>query len=182
MIGIVIGHGGRGPGSHIFRPEVDELERRGHLVVATDVEMPQGEDDEAELRGFDAAVEVQRAAVDELVRRGATRIGFYGHSLGAARGAALCARDGRVGALVIAAMGAGFPVPWDPLQYVQHAGPARLFQQGTRDEIVPYDKARALYDAAAEPKEWLEYDCDHGVDGHPQARLDRYAFLERVLR
>jgi pimeloyl-ACP methyl ester carboxylesterase len=181
VIGIVIGHGGRGPGSHIFRAEVDELERRGHLVIATDVDMPQGEDDEAELRSFDAAVEVQRQAVDDLLARGATRFGFYGHSLGAARGAALSARDPRVEALVIAGMGTGFPVPWDPVQFVQHAGPARLFQQGVDDDIIPYEKARALYEAAAEPKEWREYECGHGVDGDPQARLDRYAFLERVL-
>ena len=182
MIGIVIGHGGREPGSHIFRPEVEELERRGHLVIATDVHMPEGADDEAELQSFDAAVAVQRDAVDELVRRGATRIGFYGHSLGAARGAALSARDARVEALVIAGMGAGVrPVPWDPLPFVRHAGPARLFQQGIRDDVIPYAAARALFEAAPEPKEWREYDCDHGVDGDPQARLDRYAFLERVL-
>jgi hypothetical protein len=28
---------------------------------------------------------------------------------------------------------------------------------------------------------WLAYDCDHGVDGHPHARLDRYAFIDEVL-
>ena len=181
MIGVVVAHGGRAPGSHIFRPEVEELERRGHLVIATDVHMPEGEDEKAELQSFDAAVEVQREAVDELVRRGATRIGFYGHSLGGARGAALSARDERVEALVVAGMGTGFPVPWDPVQFVRRPGPARLFQQGVRGEVIPYASARALYEAAAEPKEWREYDCDHGVDGHPQARLDRYAFLERVL-
>lgn len=182
MIGVVIGHGGREPGSHIFREEVEELERRGHLVVATDVHMPEGEDDEAELRAFDAAVEVQRQALDELARRGATRFGFYGHSLGAARGAALSARDDRVQALVVAGMGTGVrPVPWDPLPFVQHRGPARLFQQGIRDDVIPYEAARALFEAAAEPKEWREYDADHGIDGHPQARLDRYAFLEKAL-
>jgi fermentation-respiration switch protein FrsA (DUF1100 family) len=72
-------------------------------------------------------------------------------------------------------------VPWDPAQYVRAEGPARLFQQGTRDDIVPYEHARALYELTVEPKEWLEYDWDHGIDGCPEARLDRYAFLERVL-
>ena len=182
MIGIVIGHGGRAPGSHIFQPEVEELERRGHLVIATDVHMAGPDDPAEEARSFDEAVEVQRQAVDLLVKRGATQIGFYGHSLGAVRGLALAARDDRVGAVVVAAMGTGVvDVVWDAINFVKVSGPARLFQQGVRDDIVHYDAARALYDAAPDPKEWREYDADHGVDGHPQARLDRYAFLERVL-
>jgi len=182
VIGIVVGHGGRGPGSHIFKPEVEELERRGHLVVATDISMAGPEDPVEEARSFDAAVEVQRQAVDLLVARGATRIGFYGHSLGAVRGLALAARDDRVRAVVVAAMGTGIvDVVWDAVNFVTVPGPARLFQQGVHDDVVPYGAARALYDAAPEPKEWREYDCDHGVDGHPQARLDRYAFLEKAL-
>ena len=32
---------------------------------------------------------------------------------------------------------------------------------------------RALFDAAAQPKLWAEYDCDHGLDTDPQARRDR---------
>jgi pimeloyl-ACP methyl ester carboxylesterase len=181
VIGIVIGHGGRAPGSHIFRPEVEELERRGHLVIATDVHMPRGATAEEEMRAFEAAVEVQRQAVDLLEKRGATRIGFYGHSLGAVRGAALSARDDRVRALVVAGMGSGFGDPWDPAPFVAVPGVSRLFQYGLRDTVVPYDAARALFDAAVEPKEWREYDADHGIDGHPQARLDRFAFLEAVL-
>ncbi|MBA3844768.1 MAG: alpha/beta fold hydrolase [Actinobacteria bacterium] len=180
--GVVVAHGGRSPGSHLFRDEVAALSKRGHLVLATAVHMPLGADDEEELRRFDAAVEVQRRAVDELEARGATRIGFYGHSLGAARGLALAARDPRVIAVVVAAMGTGMrPLPWDPIRYVTVQGPARVFQQGTRDEIVPLDAARRLYDAAPEPKRWLEYDWDHGIDACPQARLDRYAFLDETL-
>jgi pimeloyl-ACP methyl ester carboxylesterase len=182
VIGIVIGHGGRAPGSHIFRDEVEELERRGHLVIATDVHMAGPEDPAEEARSFDAAVEVQRRAVDHLEERGATRIGFYGHSLGAVRGLALAARDNRVRAVVVAGMGTGVvDVVWDAINFVGVVGPARLFQHGVRDDVVPYDAARALYEAAPEPKEWREYDADHGIDGHPQARLDRYAFLERAL-
>lgn len=182
MIGVVIGHGGRGPGSHIFRPEVEELERRGHLVIATDCQMAGPEDPVEEAHSFDAAVEVQRRALDELVARGADRLAFYGHSLGAARGLALAARDDRVGAVVVAGMGTGIvDVVWDPVNFVTVVGPARLFQQGIHDDVVPYDAARALFDAAPDPKEWREYNCDHGVDGHPQARLDRYAFLEEAL-
>jgi pimeloyl-ACP methyl ester carboxylesterase len=182
MTGIVIGHGGRAPGSHFFRDEVDALTARGHLVIATDVHMAGEEDRETELRTFDEAVEVQREAVDRLWEQGARAIAFYGHSLGAARGLALAARDDRIRAVVVAGMGTGVvDSPWDPVQYVGVVGPVRFFQQGTLDEIVPYAAARALYDATVEPKIWREYEWDHGIDACPQARLDRYAFLDEVL-
>ncbi|HZP73171.1 MAG TPA: alpha/beta fold hydrolase [Gaiellaceae bacterium] len=182
MTGVVVAHGGRGPGSHLFRDEVEELERRGHIVIATDVTMaPRGDPDEA--RSFEETVDVQQRALDRLAELGADRFGFYGHSLGAARGAALAARDARVAALVIAGMGTGISGDaWDPGRFITVAGPARLFQRGTRDDVVPYDAARRLYELAPEPKIWREYDCGHGIGADPQARLDRYAFLDEVLR
>jgi pimeloyl-ACP methyl ester carboxylesterase len=182
MTGVVIGHGGRGPGSHFFRDEVEILEARGHLVIATDCHMAGPEDPAEELRTFDEAVEVQRRAVDELWQQGARAIAFYGHSLGAARGLALAARDDRVRAVVVAAMGTRVAdSPWDPVQYVRVPGPTRFFQQGTRDEIVPHAAARRLFEATVEPKLWREYDWDHGIDACPEARADRYAFLDEVL-
>jgi pimeloyl-ACP methyl ester carboxylesterase len=181
--GVVVGHGGRGPGGHLFREELEALAARGHLALATDVEMPQGADDEAELRSFDAAVDVQARGLDLLAERGVTRFAFYGHSFGGARGAALAARDPRVRALVVAAMGIGAEhrIPWDLAAFVALPGPLRLFQHGTRDDVVPIHMGRALYDAAAEPKLWRSYEWDHGIDACPQARLDRYAFLDDAL-
>lgn len=180
--GVIIGHGGRGPGSDIFRDEIEALAARGHLVIATDCEMAGPEDPAEEAQSFDEAVEVQRRAVDLLFERGVRRVGFYGHSLGASRGAALAARDPRVRALVVAAMGVYPAVSWDAANFVTVPGARRLFQQGTRDEVVPYESARALFELAAEPKEWREYDWDHGIDGCPEARIDRYAFLDEALR
>jgi dienelactone hydrolase len=197
--GIVVAHGGRGPGKHIFRDEVAALASRGHVVIAPDTSMPPRGDPEAELAGFEAVLEVHRQALDVLAERGAIRFGFYGHSNGATQGVALAASERRVRAVVIAAMGtglaefsrrSGFGDPaylaavdrCDAIRFVGHHGPARLFQYGRLDPIIDRASARALYDAAAEPRLWLEYDWDHGVDADPQARLDRYAFLDEWLR
>jgi cephalosporin-C deacetylase-like acetyl esterase len=153
----------------------------------------------AELRGFEAVLEIHRQALDLLAARGAKRLAFYGHSNGGTQGAALSARDPRLAAVVIAAMGthharylrrAGATDPeylaaverLDPIHFVGHPGPARLFQYGLRDTVVDRDSAYALYEAAAEPKAWREYDWDHGVDADPQARVDRYAFLDEELQ
>lgn len=197
--GVVVAHGGRGPGKHFFRDEVVALAERGHLVLAPDTWLPPAGDADAELRGFEAVLDIHRQALDLLAERGATRFGFYGHSNGGTQGAAMSAREPRLVAVVIAAMGtgnveylrrAGFTDPdylaaagrLDPIHFVPALGPARLFQYGRHDTVVGRDTAYALYEAAAEPKLWREYDCGHGVDGDPQARLDRYAFLDEELR
>jgi hypothetical protein len=52
---------------------------------------------------------------------------------------------------------------------------------GGNDEIISEAQARALYDAAAEPKRWAEYDCGHTLDAGPAARADRFAFFESEL-
>ena len=41
------------------------------------------------------------------------------------------------------------------------------------DPVVTRDESRALYEAAAGPKEWREYDCGHDPDGDPRAVADR---------
>lgn len=69
----------------------------------------------------------------------------------------------------------------DPEHYVALPGPRELlFQHGRRDPIEPCEEGLRLYEAAAAPKVWRDDDCDHGVDGHPPARVDRVAFLEEV--
>jgi hypothetical protein len=42
-------------------------------------------------------------------------------------------------------------------------------------------EARAMFDAAAEPKIWREYECGHGVDGFPAARAVRIGFFQDCL-
>ena len=43
--------------------------------------------------------------------------------------------------------------------------------------VVPMEAGRALFEAAAQPKLWAEYDCDHGLDADPQARKARAEFV-----
>ena len=143
----------------------------------------------------------QRRGLDVLEREyRATPLGFYGHSAGGAQGALLSAVEPRLDAIVIAAARGGH-VRWardegvtdpeelrafdrlDPEHFV--AAPGRrelLFQHGLRDEVIPTAEARLLYEAAAAPKTWSEFDCGHGIDGHGLARAERLAFFERILR
>ena len=59
-----------------------------------------------------------------------------------------------------------FLAPADPIRYVAWASPRPvLFQNGTRDTLVPAASGEALFQAAHEPKEIIWYDSDHiGLD------------------
>lgn len=52
---------------------------------------------------------------------------------------------------------------FDPINYVSKLAPTpTLFMHGTSDRIVPHAMSKALFDAAAEPKQlWLIPDMDH---------------------
>ena len=52
-----------------------------------------------------------------------------------------------------------------------------LVQHGRADDAVPLEAGRALFDAAASPKRWIEYDWDHGLDADPHARSDLAQFV-----
>ena len=56
--------------------------------------------------------------------------------------------------------------PCDPVQYVGKIAPRPvLFQNGDHDQLIPMAAARALVEAAGEPKEFKVYDSDHvGLD------------------
>jgi hypothetical protein len=63
---------------------------------------------------------------------------------------------------------------FDPANSVAVPGRRRLlFQHGRHDPVVRRDESLKLYEAAAEPKDWREYDCGHDPDGDPQAVTDR---------
>ncbi len=59
-----------------------------------------------------------------------------------------------------------FLAPSDPILYVGDVAPRpMLFQNGTRDQLIPTEAAQAFYDAANEPKEQRWYEGDHiGLD------------------
>lgn len=142
-----------------------------------------------------SVVLTQRRGLDVLTRLGARRLGFYGHSAGATQGAILSGVDLRLDVVVLSATGTGI-ARWmrgladfddayldaldrfDPRHFVPRPGRRRLLvQHGRFDPIIPADAARAMFDLAADPKQWKEYDCDHGVDAHALARSDRTAFF-----
>lgn len=150
------------------------------------------------------AVLTERAALDVLIEwAGAPReeLSFLGYSGGGALGAILCAVEPRLSRIGIFGYGAGTLArsarareiragrafagdvaadgDWlDAARFVGVERSARLFvQHGRSDRTVPIIQGRALFDAAAFPKLWVEYDWDHGLDADPQARKDRADFV-----
>ena len=127
------------------------------------------------------------------------RIGFVGYSAGARVGAILAGVERRIDAFVLMSGGAS-PVreyveplqpevraqvrplldAVDPLRYVAQARPAKLlFQNGTRDEIIPRTALEALAAAGSEPKDVRWYDAGHGLV--VAAYRDHLAGLDRRL-
>ena len=55
-------------------------------------------------------------------------------------------------------------------------GAGLLIQHGRRDIDVPVEAGKEMFDAAAPPKLWLEYDCDHGL-AEERHKADRAQFM-----
>ena len=198
-VGIVVAHGGWGPGAHIFVDEAVELAGLGAAVVLPEVTFPTAAGAAEHDAAIEAAIALQRRAVDVLEGSlGARRFGFFGHSAGGAQGAILSTVEPRLEAIVVAGAGARLLsrlreqlapsaeldhlTRWDPEHWVgADNGRALLVQHGLRDDVVPLEDARRLYAAAAGRKEWAEYDCGHGIDADERARADRLAFFAREL-
>ena len=149
------------------------------------------------------AVLIECAALDVLIEAGAPpdALSFLGHSAGGAIGAILSAVAPRLARIAIFANGAGpmarsalalalsrsnvsaqeLAAVTDWFDLAHFVGVDRrahlLVQHGSADRTVPLEAGRALFDAAAQPKLWAEYDCDHGLDADPQARQDRAEFV-----
>jgi pimeloyl-ACP methyl ester carboxylesterase len=203
-VGLILAHGGEGDGRCYFLEEATKLAAFGATVVLPFCGSPLVGDLAQDDAAIDRAVALQRRALDLLAARGATRLGFFGHSAGGLQGAILAATEPRPQAIAIAAIGTGLaervlewfeqpsPSPaeyvaavdrWEAARLLSRPARRRLLVQAARfDENVPLDAARDAYESAAEPKEWREYDCDHGaVVVHPAARADRLDFFRRAL-
>ena len=203
-IGLVLAHGGEGDGRRYFLDEATELAARGATVVVPSCGIPIVGDLVRDDAAIERAVALQRRALDLLDARGATRLGFFGHSAGGLQGAILAATEPRLRAIVIAAIGTGLAQRvsgwfeelspsraeylaaverWEAARLLGRPGRRRLLLQAARfDDNVPLDAARDAYESAAEPKEWREYDCDHGaVVVYPAARADRLDFFRGEL-
>ena len=139
-----------------------------------------------------------------------TRIAFVGHSGGAMLGADAVAVDGRFKAAVFESglQGLTYHVctsphpfakeareklrdrlgefvsalaPLDAIYYVHHEAPTvLLFQSATLDQGVMPSDARALFEAASEPKQQTWYDAGHKMD-IPGVTKDRTEFLKKEL-
>lgn len=133
-----------------------------------------------------------RRAVDYLVAMDtvdSNRLGFVGHSWGAAFGGVLAGVDRRFRCYVLIA---GPPylstyweddgiVPFDGIYYIGQAAPAALFfQLAEKDEAVSPEAALQYFEAASEPKQLSWYDTDHAFQIE-QAATDRREWLVEQL-
>ena len=201
--GVVLAHGGSDDGRQFFVSEAAALAARGAAVIlpATRIRLDDGVD--AFAADVKNAVLTERAALDVLVDAGAPpgALSFLGHSAGGALAAILSAVEPRLARIAIFGNGAGSlarstlavglsrgnPITeelaavtdwFDLAHFVGVERRARLLvQHGRADGTVSIEAARALFDAAAQPKLWAEYDCDHSLDADPQAGEDRSEFV-----
>jgi hypothetical protein len=139
------------------------------------------------------------------------RIAFVGHSGGAMLGVDAVAVDGRFKAAVFESglQGLTYHVctsshpfaiemrkelkhhlpeyvstlaPLDAIHYVGHEAPTvLLFQSARLDEGVTQAEAKALFDAASEPKQLIWYDTGHKME-LPSVTKDRTEFLRQQLQ
>jgi hypothetical protein len=196
--GVIIAHGGTGDGRRFFMTEALAMASRSITVLLPVTEMPDHGDIEASGQAIRRHVLSHRRSVDLLatVTEGRGSLHFYGHSGGAFQGALLSAVEPRIVAFALTSIGAGtvtrlaaaelppgteatdrylrFLEQFDPAVSVAVPGRRRLlFQHGRHDPVVRRDESLKLCEAAADPKDWREYDCGHDPDGDPQAVADR---------
>lgn len=201
--GLVLAHGGSDDGRRFFLSEAAALAAQGAVVVLPVTRFRFLDGVDAFAADNRTAVLTQRAALDVLLECGAPpgALSYLGHSAGGALGAILAAVEPRLAGIVIFAFGAGplaraglaqglslggggrenLSVITDWFDAAHFVGVDRraqlLVQHGRADQTVPMEAGRALFDAAAPPKRWAEYDWDHGLDADPQATRDRAEFV-----
>jgi dipeptidyl aminopeptidase/acylaminoacyl peptidase len=200
--GVIVAHGGFEGGKHLFLEQAIELSQSGFTVLVADTAFPR----DGDAAGVEAAVRsgvlTHRRGLDVLESvYDAGRLGFFGHSRGGLEGAILAAVEPRLRAVAIGGMGSPSQerrkrgheevemrsyfdalFSFDAALYLRASEGRRLLVQHGRDDAeVTLAEARAMFETAGEPKIWREYDCGHGVDGHPAARTDRIAFFRDAL-
>jgi len=200
--GVVLAHGGCDDGRRFFMSEAAALAAQGAAVILPVIRIRQDEGVDAFAADIRNAVLIERAVLDVLVEAGAPpgALSFLGHSGGGALGGILSAVEPRLARIVIFGYGAGplarsavafglsrgeevmedlaAVTDWFDLAHFVGVGRRAqlLVQHGRADQTVPMAAGRTLFDAAAQPKLWAEYDWDHGLDADPQARKDRADF------
>jgi hypothetical protein len=204
---VVLAHGGTADGRHFFLSEATDLANRGMTALLTAYSLPDEHGDQrATADAIRTAVLTQRRALDVLttwVDPPLDRLCYFGHSNGAFMGCLLSAAEPRLHALALASFGTGTlhrlaaeSMPqeptsdaylkslgrFDPAPYVAVPGRRRLlFQHGRDDPKVLRSEALALFDAAAEPREYREYATDHDTTTPSEARADRLRFFTSTV-
>ena len=201
--GAVICHGGFDDGRRFFLAEAMDLARLGVTVVLPVTRVPRPRPGPVGAAAvIRTGVLTQLAALDHLDQR-LDRGGplcFLGHSGGGMLGAYLSGVDARLQRIVIFGYGVGTfgrlaradgvqlarpltdddeqMIDWlDVSHFVGQPNPRSLLvQHGLFDDAVPIAEGRALFAAAAAPKQWAEYDCGHDVST-PAAQADRRSFI-----
>ena len=204
---VVVCHGGTEDGRFWFVPEATRLAlQAGMTVLLPATWLPPHGDLRASADAMRANVLTHRRGLDLLttwVDQRPTRLGFFGHSGGAFQGAYLSAVEPRLDVLVLTSAGAGsivrlaatalppgqpntdeylrFLEGLDPVPFVATPGRRRLlFQHGRHDPVILRAEALRLFEAAAEPRQWREYDCAHDTGAYPPAVADRMEFLSNA--
>lgn len=134
--------------------------------------------DDDELQKF---VEDARAAINFVREQGAEKVILVGASLGGVASAKLAVESQASGLIVLASPPSipqwGFEIESSDLD----TEIPKLFITAENDNTVEAEASRALYDMAAEPKEWQTYPgTAHGTDlfeGENQAQLE-----QRILK
>jgi len=201
--GVVLAHGGSDDGRRFFVSEAAALAAEGAAVILPVTRIRQNHGVDAFAADVRDAVLTERAALDVLLEAGAPpgALSFLGHSGGGALGAILSAVEPRLSRIAIFGYGAGplvrsamtlglsrgrgvtedLAAVTDWFDVAHFVGAERraqlLVQHGRADQSVPMAAGRALFEAAAPPKLWAEYDWGHGLDADPQARKDRAEFV-----
>ena len=196
---VVLAHGGTADGRHYFLAEATDLANRGMTTLLTAYSLPEKHgDQQATGEGVRTAVLTQRRALDVLttwVDPPPDRLCYFGHSNGAFMGCLLSAVEPRLYALALASFGTGtlrrlaaesmpqdpasdayleFLGRFDPAPYVAVPGRRRLlFQHGRDDPAVFRSEAVALFESAADPRDYREYAADHDTVTPAEARADR---------
>lgn len=121
-----------------------------------------GSANEAELQKF---VDDTRAAINFVRERGAEKIILVGASLGGVASAKLAVESHANGLVVIASPPSISPWGFEIQPSDLDTAIPKLFITAENDNTVSAEETRALYDIAAEPKEWQTYPgTAHGTD------------------
>lgn len=192
-----------------FLPEAYDLARHGAISLLvqcmwSDQDWFAKRNPDDDYRASIEQVKNLRRALDVLLRQPGidpARVAYVGHDFGMMYGAILAGIDHRIRGSVLMAgtsclsdwflLGRKLPPeqeqavkvklsPLCPILYLPHAMGPILLQFGNKDEYVPLKNARALADAAPEPKRVRFYDAGHSLDG--SARVDRLQWLALRLR